>query len=337
MLVMIKLAAIAALFLWVYVFFLLLSEQGRTGISYGRVKGGRCTGMTPAQKAEIVTELVEKNPALAKCLLRQSGLGHLPLKKTSPALVEELARRANVDHLEVLKVASSQRDVDFDLKATRLRQEVSYPTNDIEPVSMRNFEQLAGVLPAHLLADDDEFYRRLATSELMILQSYATSEQKKTLHILMDVSGSMEERMTETGVMRHTWSRAVAISLLLKAVQSEANYLGRPFDDLPHELWQVESEKQAEEVMDFVINYGASGGGTHICRAIAQACSDVAPQVAEFGSADVLVITDGRDDNLSEADLKKLLGDKISLHVASIGGRASAALVSCSTTYREFK
>lgn len=334
MLIMIKLAAIAALCLWVYLFSLLAAKGG--GSAGGSGGTGKVSEMTQAEKTEVVTEIMENNPALAKCLMRQSGLGHLPLKRTSPKLVDELARRATIDHLQVLQVAGKQQDLDFDLDASRVKEEVNHPTNDIEPVSMRNFDQLAGVLPMQLVADDDEFYRRLANSELTILQPYTTTLNRKTLYILMDVSQSMEAHMN-AGVMRHTWSRAVALSLLLKAVKSEANYLGRPFDGQAHDLWKVEGEAQAEQVMDFVINHGASGGGTDIGSALAQACADVAPLVARFGSADVLLITDGQDDSLRESAVRKMLGTNINLHVASIGCTAPAALVACATTYKEFK
>ncbi len=284
-----------------------------------------------------VKEILWGDPDLGRRLLGYAGQKNVGVfQAASDAdLVREIARKVRMEYIDLLHVAATQKDIDFDLKTKRQQVPVKYPTNSIVPQSMSDMDQLPGILPEQLMLDDDEFYSRLAQNDLTILQSHDTVVDRKTLHILMDASGSMKEAIGK--LRRSIWARGVTLNLLLKAMRGDSQYLFRAFTAVPHELHSVFNQKQAGALMDTILGTNFEDGDTQILIAIKQAVQDIRNLNKGVGMSDILIITDGQDTNIKNSGMiKQLLGNDIRLHVASIGVE-SEQLKQAATSYRVFR
>jgi hypothetical protein len=282
-----------------------------------------------------VEKILRDDPVLAEALGQQAGIGHLPRNAASDEeIVRQIAQRIPREMLTLLWSALKQRDFDFNLERTKGQSEAPFPTNHIEPVQMSRLEQLGSVLPEQLMQDDDRFYADLVQQQLLVMQPH--NEQRKTLYILYDVSGSMQAPM-DNGLRRHQWARAIAISLLSKATKGEANYIVRSFDDRPHEPRRVTSPEDAQQVIAALLREGLSGGGTYIWRALECAVGESRELEDQSCGSDIVLITDAEDGSIYDSQkVKDLLGSDMRLHVAVVGTQ-SDALKRAATTYREFR
>lgn len=275
---------------------------------------------------------------ITKRLLKQAGIGSPPAHSAAQDqnLIKQIAKQLSEIDIEVLHIAATQKDINFNLQKNAVRVASHYPTGNIEPERMNDFNQLPAVLPEQLLLDDQTYYDNLAAGELMVLQSYETTVDQKLLYILLDASGSMDYAM-ENGFPRHVWARGVTVNLLLKAVDGEAKYFFRPFTDNPLGLCKALTKSEAENLMNVILNTKFNQGGTCIFAAFAQAINDIRTLGGEISKAEILVITDGEDKSMDDADkIKKLMGDDIRLHVAMIG-LESESLKRVAASYRVFK
>lgn len=296
------------------------------------------TAAAEARKSALVERVMQGDPLLAELLCAMAGTAHDPLRDTSAdrERVLEIARRVNEPMLQVLAIAATQSALDLALEQPPRQEEVAYPTRYIEPVRMRELEQLSNVIPEQLMLDDDAFYARLVQQDLIVLQPYERWTEQKTLEILCDVSGSMNQVMAH-GMPRHNWSRGIAVSLLLKALRGGATYLVRPFDGEPHNALRASSPEEVAATIKIILDSGASGGGTNIRAALRQAINDVRTAESLTLGADVLLLTDGEDHSVDDVqNVQAELGTDIRLHVASIG-TTSPALQAVATTYNVFK
>jgi uncharacterized protein with von Willebrand factor type A (vWA) domain len=293
-----------------------------------------------ARKVALVERVLRGDPLLVEILCAMAGTGtaHYPLRDTSAdrERVLEIARRVNEPILHVLAIAATQSDIDLDLEQQQRQEEVAYPTRYIEPVGMRTLEQVSDVIPEQLLLDDDAFYANLVQQALIVLQPYERRTAHKTLEILWDVSGSMNQVMAD-GIPRHNWARGIAVSLLLKALKGGATYLVRPFDDRPHPAQRASNPEEAIATIKLILDRGASDGGTNIRAAVRQAITDVHTAESLACGADILILTDGEDPSVDDVEnVQAELGPDIRLHVASIGTE-SPALQAVATTYNVFQ
>lgn len=295
------------------------------------------TAAEEARKAALVERVLQGDPLLAEILCGMAGTAHSPLRDTSAdrERVLEIARRVNEPMLQVLAIAATQSDIDLDLEQQPRQEEVAYPTRYIEPVRMRALEQLSDVIPEQLLLDDDAFYSSLVQQDLLVLQPYERWTAHKTLEILWDVSGSMNQVMAD-GIPRHNWARGIAVSLLLKALKGGATYLVRPFDASPHPALHASNPEEATTTIKIILDRGASDGGTNIRAAVRQAINDVRMAASLACGADILLLTDGEDSSVDDVEnVQAELGTDIRLHVASIGTE-SPALQAVAMTYTVF-
>lgn len=291
-----------------------------------------------ARKVALVERVLQGDPLLAEILCDMAGTAHAPLRDTSAdrERVLEIARRVPEPLLQVLALAAAQSDLDMDLTSQQRQEEVGYPTRYIEPIGMRELEQLGAVVPEDLLLDEDAFYARLVQHELIVLQSYERWTAHQTLAVLWDVSGSMNEAMAN-GIPRHNWARGIAVSLLIKALRGDATYLLRPFDAQPHPALRAASPEEASATIQIVLDRGASDGGTAIRAALRQAITDIRTAACLTVGADILLITDGQDSSVDDVqNVQAELGQDIRLHVASIGTE-SPSLKAVATTYNVFR
>lgn len=177
--------------------------------------------------------------------------------------------------------------------------------------------------PEQLAQDDDAFYGRIVTSEHLILQAYESTSDEKILYLLLDGSGSMDEKMSD-GVERHVWARAVVIRLLAEAVRGGTSYLLRLFDEEPKALQQATNSEEADKLIRKIVSSGFTSGGTNILKALRKAVSDIRTKQGQFSLAEIVLITDGEDGAITEGELLKLLGSDIRLHLILIGRRSPA-------------
>lgn len=280
--------------------------------------------------------ILQSDPILREYLQKKAKLNERQKERDDEA-VEQIVKDVPAHVLQVLSVAGTQKQIEIDLDTVVLKEKTLFPTRDIEPVPMSSMEQVSDILPEQMMMDDDQFYNALAHDELLVLQPYERVVEKKTLHISLDLSQSMTEKMADAKA-RHNWSRGMTISLLLKAINGEATYLLRGFASGPYELQRVADASEAAGLIDELLETAANGQSTDIYGALRQAVVDVRAAKNDSDVADILIITDGLDNggNVSAATLKQLFGSDIRLHVASIG-ETSSVLQSVATSYQVFK
>ncbi|MBP9093688.1 VWA domain-containing protein [bacterium] len=280
--------------------------------------------------------ILQSDPILRDYLQKKAKLTERQ-KEHDDEAIEQIVKDVPAHVLQVLSVAGTQKQIEIDLDTVVVKEKTLFPTSDIEPVPMSSMEQVSDILPEQMMLDDDQFYNALAHDELLILQPYERIVEKKTLHVSLDLSQSMTERMADSKA-RHNWSRGMTISLLLKAINGEATYLLRGFASGPYQLQRVADAEEAAGLIDELLETPANGQSTDIYGALRQAVADVRAHKGESDIADILIITDGLDNggNVSASTLKQLFGSDIRLHVAAIG-ETSSVLQSVATSYQVFK
>jgi uncharacterized protein with von Willebrand factor type A (vWA) domain len=295
------------------------------------------------QDKKLIREILETDPILEQLLLKAAKM---PLNtKVEEAVLAKLATGVPSNLRRLYDLAAKQTHVRLDLQSNLSREKTEVPTNDIEPMPMRNLNQLSDILPEQLMQDDDAFYSALVQDQLTVLQPFENRTDRKRLYILLDYSNSMKTAMKDQ-MARHDWSRGLVINLLIKALRGDSEYsillfAGAPVKDAG--VLEAGDEAHTHRLIDWLLGVTATGSGTNLWKAIERGVKDVRATKPEGDIADILLITDGEEANpkgqrasvQNTEALKALLGADIRLHVASIGLKSSWA-VPVATTYREF-
>ncbi len=287
------------------------------------------------RKQALVKQVAQSDRDLGKKLMQCAGVSRGEYLDSNDAqLVADVARR--IGDLELLVLSLATRTLlDIDVQRRSDRIAVNYPTSDIEPQAMTDIAQFPDMLPEQLMAEDDEFYRKIVLNEAVVMQSFERFEIDKILYTLFDVSGSMKE-LVESGLPRHIVARAIMIKLLYRAINGQAKYYHRDFDGEPHELQLALTPDEAERLSDLILHGGLTNGGTNIPRALQRAIGDIRQQQAGIQEAEILLVSDGEDEKIGDPDqLRSLLGSDIRLHVALVG-KHSAILQAVAHTYIHF-
>lgn len=194
------------------------------------------------------------------------------------------------------------------------RTEVQYPTDLVNVRQMRTPAELPLRLPsertAHALV---QLVRAVSGDALVIAYEEDVPRKepvlepeyrlkRKLLYVLLDTSGSMFG-MQWNGWAKPIWKNFVA-RLLQGAIQNEAVIMMRRFTDSPHDLVLMNTPEQVEPVVARILALEAEGG-TNITVAIEQAIDDLKTQ--SFDQADILIISDGQDDNLRPQVIREKL------------------------------
>jgi uncharacterized protein with von Willebrand factor type A (vWA) domain len=292
-----------------------------------------------AQKAEIV-QLLTGDPELAKLLMEQAGLGDMTPRFAAEddEAIRKIADRVDPRMRGVLSAANrstTQMD-DIQLKSTTERDAVSYPADQYDIERMTSDAQLADVLPEQLAGDDDLFYASFADGDLSVTQHYEDRTLARRIYILFDASGSMGERMRD-GMTRTQWAAGVALRLMLRAVNGQAEYLLRYFTDKLQPVKRVFTPADAQKMATELLRVTDMGGGTDIDHALKRAVKDArSSDNADVETSDILLVTDGQSE-LDEAWLEATFypGSDVRLHVASIG-QENPLLKAVATTYEVY-
>lgn len=288
------------------------------------------------QKQSLVKQIANSNPDLGKKAAQCAGVRVGEYVDMNDArLVAEIARRIEDQELLILHTASTTL-LDIDVQKRSERRIANYPTDSIEPEVMTEIGQFADMLPEQLMADDDEFFMRLALGEGIIMQPFEQIDVEKILYTLLDVSKSMEY-LLESGLPRHILARGIMIRLLYRAIIGGSKYYHRDFDGAPHQLRLALTPHEAEVLCDVILHGGLTNGGTNIPGALICAINDIRQKQSGIQEAEILLVSDGEDEKIGDPEeIRKLLGDDIRLHVALIG-KGSAILQAVAHTYIHFK
>lgn len=285
-----------------------------------------------------IVEIGRSDPILAEILGRIAGRRHVGIQdmRRDSDVVQQIARAIDKNTLLLLRISANQTDLNFSDQRLEEQVPVPYPTRDMEPMPMTSLEQLEGLLPEQWVMEEDEFYAALTQNQLCVLQGMEYLVSQPLLYLLLDGSGSMKDPMPGRDVPKHIWARGVAVSLLLKAVRGQAEYMLRIFDAKPHERQQATNREEAIELILYLIKGGYTGGDTSILTAIRTAVDDIAQDPGRFSRAHVMLISDGLDNKVnSPAVVTQLLDKKTLLHVAMIGAH-SVHLKGAATSYKVF-
>lgn len=156
-----------------------------------------------------------------------------------------------------------------------------WPEDTVEPEPIKELSDAAKLMPVSQYAiEDDLFYYKLATKELLKQQYYKYKAKSKRIIILVDVSGSMK------GYKRYIVANAAVLAIADLAKESQVNEVTViPFDNQPHEPIELPPDQLKRHILD---NLLYSGGGTSIDNALRKA--------DELKATDILLITDGQDE-----------------------------------------
>jgi len=285
-------------------------------------------------KDTLVKDILAGDVGIAQQLLRQSGEDKQSVSRVrlDPAAIRRISQRVSPQTLRILSLANKPvQDLKLDLEADEQTRPVDYPTRIMEPRPLEDLQGIAGVVPEDQILDDDLYYIQAVTGGLHITQAFEKDIRRKRVYLLLDISPSMDEEMVG-GFTRRTWALGLAVRLLVEAMRGDAEYLYRPFYDSVGPLSRIDSPEQAQDLMDRLSVGGDRGDGTNIARALQRAAQDIRSSELSVDTSDVLLISDGQDNNLTEDWLRELLGADIRLHVALLGPE-SAILKSVATDY----
>lgn len=253
------------------------------------------------------------------------------IKRKGGLLVDLLEKLGNVpDHfLQIMYLSAMQSEIAFDLETERALRPVVYPTSHMDFVQVTDASQLVDVLPSQMIYDDYLFYQMFANATLLRTQFYELIAKGKRLYILFDISPSMWDmerggRMTlpngEDG-SRDQFARGILASLLIEAVNGDAEYVLRFFDDNPREIISAKDSTEAASLLERIVTKSERGSGTKIGIAVKTAVDDIrSRQEDEAKMNHILLITDGEDNGgLTKEYLAENLGEDVKLSAIVIG------------------
>lgn len=154
---------------------------------------------------------------------------------------------------------------------------------EIEPIRSLSASDLARVVTVDHLCTDSEFVRRVAYRSLrQVVYCEPVPEPPKTVTMLIDVSGSMDQSLP-SGHKRSEYAIASAICLLRAGLRGGHTIRLVRFDDEPFPA--LEGTPAAIEEQLMLCEF--SGGGTKIDSALSFADAE--------GSDEIILVTDGDD------------------------------------------
>ena len=227
--------------------------------------------------------------------------------------------------LQVFNLASKQDWLEFNLEAKTELSQTLYPADKIEIEPIQDFSELEFVLPEQFLTEEDEFYRQIASNEMLVVKFFESIVRAKLLYILLDVSGSMQEQL-QSGSPKHVWARGVVINLLVNAQREGGKFFFREFASDPYGLIVVENPSEMKSLANRLLQQTFDGGGTNIRSAVQTAVNDIRTKGGDLAESELLVITDGQDE-MDESWLRSLLKDDINLHYVALGNDTHSASI----------
>ena len=292
-------------------------SQGDGGSSSASSDADGQVNQEPSQPdhSDLAREISE-NPnadALKEALEQKTGIS---LRNRGD--IERALNDLPKDVLQALRLAlGTKRLVDLDLQSRRRKQMSVAPADRIQQRLVNTVDELIYVDPVEMV-DDDQLVYRFINDELYRPQWYKWVEELKAAEVLIDISGSMSDRMA-SGHPRYVVAMAIAVQLLLEAQKGGAKYYIRTFDDKVFPVMKATNRSESKDVISHIFNMSFNGGGTDIMRAVGTAVNDMGKDVGkQLATKSIVLITDAQDGNVTYENLVKTLGD-CKLHVVVLG------------------
>lgn len=271
-----------------------------------------------------------------KRLLAMAGVSHKELEDVSheSELVRKLAEQLDTEEILNHSEALSIQLPKVKAKKTTSKTLSLFPTLQHDMEVAQGPEDLLRATPEELYRRE-ETYEKLERGDLHVVTYYKEQVTDAILHLVIDVSQSMAEQMSN-GHPKRIHARAVARRLLTRARRGDAKFLLRFFDGDVHPLKTANNAKEADALIRLVDNQGFSGGGTEILGAIKKAVRDIEEAMKNNPNfeAEIVLITDGEPNTPFSADeLREILGE-FKIHVNLIGSKRNDALEEVATTFQ---
>ena len=221
----------------------------------------------------------------------------------------------------------------FERKIARMKKvgeevvRTNVPTGDIEIKPLQSFSEIPKVLNSQMASDDDIFYPMVAGGQLLVQQPIEYQgvykeryiRQRKTLRVLVDVSGSMKGD-------RIAWARLLLTLLVEKARKAFADYFLTTFTKVPGQPIKADPTETAsfKEVLDYIEHSIRADGGTDISAALLNELNLIEQENKEEKmeqSAQIVLITDGNDKIDARSIQKRMEALKVELHTVVLGQR----------------
>jgi Mg-chelatase subunit ChlD len=217
-------------------------------------------------------------------------------------------------------------------------EEVPWPAKKINIRQSRGPEDLHRRLPserglpkgiqmARLLAGEalvTNFQEERQIKEPIIKPVY--EHRQSTVYLLLDRSGSMNE------IWKPALWKGVAHGLLDQAMDDKALFLMREFDVTVTPTLRAHNSEEAAAIHTHIDSI-VPGGGTVIKIAVEQAINDCIEH--ELVEPEIMILTDGEDNALDSAALRKIMDEAgIKLHAILIGTK-NRALREAADLYQE--
>ena len=163
------------------------------------------------------------------------------------------------------------------------------PKEDVLVTRLTSLSQLSFASPEDLCLPDDAFFEKLAGGKLMVKIPLKTVQEKRTLVVLLDDSGSMDSRVENV--------QNILQELFIAVETSNLRLLIAPFEYTRGKFFEVSNEAQIEEYKkEFT---AGSGGDTYLGKILPRLFKEIASgEIDSFplpNDSQLLIINDGQD------------------------------------------
>lgn len=208
-------------------------------------------------------------------------------------------------------------------------EESMFPADGMEPRPISNPSEMVNLLPSELAFDNDILDARVASGEALVsahverrtvtepIYEPVYEERVRIVYVLLDVSPSMFYPQYDGQWRPPVW-KLITQQLLMKALEVRAPFYMRQFDQaVRRKLRHALTPDDANQLYKLIDGIG-SGDGTNMTRAITKAIEDFSGW--EYDEADIMMVTDGEDDELQIEELRAALDQSgIRLHAIMLG------------------
>lgn len=269
------------------------------------------------------------NSQLAKDLLKDLQNGNI--NKSGPGDWDTLPKKYK-PILDLWKgVDKIVKEIKFFQKRIVVRHKIGeepvaskIPTGDMEIEPIKGFDDLPQALPGELGSDDDMFYAKVATKNILMQQPIEYEgiyedkyfQVRKTLRGLQDCSGS-------TKGDRIVWSKILNYLLVEKSQKESAELSITTFTNFPeHTITATpEDQKSYTKVKSFIDDI-YDHGGTSINNAMINELEIIEKENKEhkhIQDTQIVLITDGTEGIEEEVIKQKMKDNKVTLHTVILG------------------
>lgn len=242
---------------------------------------------------------------------------------------EDLVKQISASDMAIFELARKFGTA-FDNLAKEKKLLTNLPDKDERQEKMQSYNELLEMLPSQNALPAEVLDAKLDNKELLVRKYTKPDQRKQIFHIILDVSGSMSERVganVHHFVTKANLASALSLATIRRQKVEGSMVFMRFFAGTCDRLKSAKSEQEFADVARQVGLGDFNGGSTDIQCAIKTAVKDIrenAVGIKELKKAEILLITDGQsqlDENSLKADLKG-----IELHTLHVQQKENAAV-----------